>query len=119
MRTDSRLTRATILAAAALLLTSTGCTTGTLAGDWRMVKASPSREVFAMDGMTFARDGSFAGTVTIDGRTAQEQGRFFFNGYKLILRPSGGGQREYNATLQMKRLKVIDQQKRHVVLQRT
>lgn len=99
-------------------LPCTGCAGSVLAGKWRLLKATPNRDAFAIDQVTFEKDGRFRATMTIEGRTAQEQGTYTFNGFKIIFRPVGGGQREYNATLQFNQLRVIDAAKRQVVLKR-
>lgn len=88
-------------------LTATGCG-GALAGDWHMSKAIPSKEVFAIDDAHFDRDGTFTATVTIEGKTAREKGSYYFNGFKLVMRPQAGGERRYNAVLKMRTFEVID-----------
>jgi hypothetical protein len=93
-----------------------GCQ-GALAGDWRLVQASPSRAVMALDDVHFARDGRFAATTTLDGRTRREVGTFAFHGVELTLRPEAGGQRKYSAQLTMNRLELSDGT-HHVVLER-
>lgn len=114
-----RVDRRTLIAAyAAVLLFASGCG-GVVVGHWRLVKSTPNREVFAINDLTLGRDGAFSGTVTIDGRTAEETGRYYFNGYKIIFRPAAGGQREYNALLQLNQLKISDKDKRQVILERT
>ncbi len=111
------------LSALALTLLATGlapgCASSTLAGNWNLVRATPNREMFSIDDVTFTRDGRFTGATTIDGRTTAEEGTYFFNGFKIVFRPIGGGQREFNATLQVNTLRIIDAQKRQVVLKRS
>jgi hypothetical protein len=99
-----------------LLLFAGGCG-GAIVGDWHMVKATPNREMFAIDDAHFARDGSFTATVTIEGKTVHEQGEYEFNGFKLTMRPRGGGQRRYNAMKTGRTLKVQDGD-RHVFLKK-
>ena len=96
-----------VTVAALLLLLVTGCR-GMIVGDWRMTRAVPSREVFAIDDAHFARDGSFTATVTIEGRTAREKGTYEFNGFKLTMRPQAGGQRRYNAVMKPGTLELLD-----------
>jgi hypothetical protein len=100
-----------------LLLCATGCGLS-VTGHWRLIKAIPSKEVFAIDEAHFARDGSFTATVTIEGKTARETGKYEFNGFKLTLRPQAGGQRRYDAVERFGKLEVIDGE-RKVILQKT
>jgi hypothetical protein len=93
-----------------------GCR-GAIVGDWHLVEAVPNREVFAIDGASFRRDGTFSATTTIEGLTASERGTYDFNGIKLKLRPQAGGQRTYSAMLKLNRLEIMDG-KRRVVLQK-
>ena len=100
----------------ALLVPLMGCE-GALVGHWRMVEVVPSKEVFSIDDATFANDGTYTATTTIEGKTTRVSGTYSFNGYKLTLRPQAGGQRAYNAMLALDKLEVIDG-KRKVVLQK-
>jgi len=100
------------VAGVALLLG--GCRSA-LVGDWHLVEAVPSREVFSIDNASFRADGTFSATSTIEGLTANERGTYDFNGVKLKLRPQAGGQRTYSATLKLNRLELLDG-KRRVVL---
>lgn len=84
-------------------------------GDWQLDKATPSREVFAIDDAHFARDGTFAATVTIEGKTAREEGTYEFNGFKLTLRPQAGGQRRWNAVERFGTLHVIDDERKVIL----
>ncbi len=93
-----------------------GCQ-GAIVGHWTLVEAKPSREVFSIDDANFRQDGTFNATVTLEGQTADQQGTYKFNGFKLILRPEAGGQREYGAVLKVNRLEV-SQGSRHVVLRK-
>ncbi len=43
------------------------------------------------------RDGTYAATTTIEGRTTREIGTYKFNGFTLKLRPQTGGERSYGA----------------------
>jgi hypothetical protein len=99
---------ATCLLAAWLTLAA-GCAAA-LTGHWRLVRATPDREVFALDEVEFASDGSYAATITIEGKTAREKGTFRFDGFKLALRPAAGGQREYPALVKLGDLEVRDGQ---------
>ena len=103
-----------VLVGAAALVFVTGCG-GALAGDWHMVKAIPSREILAIDDVHFARDGSFAATVTIEGRTAREKGTYAFNGFKLTMRPQAGGQRRYDAVLKGRTIEIIDDDRKVIL----
>ena len=86
------------LAALTWLSLLAGCS-GAVAGDWRLVRAIPSREVLALDAVHFGADSTYSATVTMDGRTVREDGTFFYNGFKLRLRPASGGQRSFDASL--------------------
>lgn len=101
-------------ALAALLLPAllAGCS-GAIAGDWRLVRAIPSREVLALDDVHFGADSSYAATVTMDGRTVREEGTFFYNGFKLRLRPSSGGQRSFDASLSPGKLELKELSRGH------
>ncbi|MBW7906250.1 MAG: hypothetical protein LC135_04790 [Phycisphaerae bacterium] len=105
-RTSSR-PLAGILAAGALTLFSLGCR-GAVVGQWKLERAIPSREFLALDDVSFNKDGSYAATLTRDGQTTREQGRFDFNGFNLWLEPQAGGRREFGATLKTRRLELRD-----------
>jgi hypothetical protein len=94
--------RVTLALAACLL---GGCR-ASLSGDWRLDQATPSRDEFCLEDVRFERDGSFAATTTIDGRTAREKGDFAFTGFQLTLRPAAGGERRYDAQLKFNRLEI-------------
>ena len=87
--------------------TLAGCGGG-IVGDWHMVQTVPNKDVFAIDEAQFHRDGSFAATITIEGKTAREIGSYHFNGFKLTLRPHAGGQRSYNAMVKLSKLEISD-----------
>lgn len=99
-----------------LLGVLTGCS-GALRGDWHMVEAIPNKDVFSVDEVSFARDGGFSATSTIDGKTLREVGTYKFNGFKLILHPQAGGRREYQAVVRLRTLEIIDG-KRKVILKK-
>lgn len=86
-----------------------------IVGDWRMVSATPNREVFSIDHATFGRDGAFAATMTVEGLTADQTGTYDFNGFKLKLRPQGGGQRSYLANVGPGKLEIADGERRVVL----
>lgn len=94
-----------------------GCS-GAVAGDWKMVKCVPNREVFAIEQAQFKRDGSYSARITIEGKQADTTGAYNFNGSKLTLRPSGGGQYSWNAFLRFNRLEITSG-KRQVILERS
>ena len=91
-----------------------GCQ-GAIQGDWHMIEAVPSKQVFNLDDATFRPDGTYTATTTFEGRTNTESGTYEFNGFKLKLEPKGGGLRTYTASLQMGRMELADGQ-RHVTL---
>ncbi|MFQ5806263.1 MAG: hypothetical protein ACE5I3_07430 [Phycisphaerae bacterium] len=97
-----------------LLLLASGCG-GVIVGHWYLVKAVPSKEVFAIDDAYFARDGSFTATITIEGKTAREKGTYEFNGFKLTMRPQAGGQRRYNAVVKLRTLEVLDGERKVIL----
>ena len=86
---------------------ATGCG-GVIVGDWHMAKAIPNKEVFAIEDAHFGDDGAFTATVTIEGKTVLEKGEYHFNGFKLTMRPQGGGQRRYSTVLKGRTLEVHD-----------
>jgi len=94
-----------------LLLMATGCS-GVIVGDWHMTKAIPNKQIFAIEDAYFARDGTFTATVTIEGKTVREQGAYSFNGFKLTMRPQGGGQRSYNTVLKGRTLEIHDDERK-------
>ncbi len=106
---DMRRYAAGLLCAAGLALL-VGCS-GTLAGHWRMVEVQPNRQVFCIDDVTFARDGSYSATTTLKGKTLEESGRYKFNGFKLTLWPDAGGCRQYDALLKFNELEILDAKK--------
>ncbi len=116
-RASCRLTSSLLPALLGVLLATGGCR-GAVLGDWRLEQATPSREVFALDDVRFERNGGFSATCTLDGRTTRETGTYEFNGFQLTLRPQAGGQRQYNAQLQMRKLELSDSQKRRVTLRK-
>ena len=101
--------RRVCLAGACLLLVPAlvGCQ-GAVTGHWHLVKAIPNREVFCFDNVQFERDGTFAATTTVEGLTTDERGTYRFNGFRITLRPQGGGQRAYQAILKTNQLEIID-----------
>jgi len=94
-----------------LVLLATGCS-GMIVGDWHMSKAIPNKEIFAIEDAYFARDGTFTATVTIEGKTVLEKGKYDFNGFKLTMRPHGGGQRRYNTVLKGRTLEIHDDERK-------
>jgi hypothetical protein len=94
-----------------VMLLVTGCA-GAIVGDWHMTKAIPNREIIAIDDAHFARDGTFAATVTIEGKTVQETGTYDFKGLWLTMRPKGGGQRRYNTVLKGRTLELHDDERK-------
>jgi len=99
-----------------LLLPLVGCQQ-VLVGRWKLIEAVPNRQTFALDNVEFRGDGSFAATTTIEGKTTEETGTYEFDGGRLKLRPSAGGQRSYPTMLKFDRLE-ITYGKRHAILQR-
>jgi len=98
------------------LVPLTGCQQAVV-GRWKLVEAVPNRQTFALDNVEFRGDGSFSATTTIEGKTTDETGTYEFDGGKLKLRPSAGGQRAYPTMLKFDRLEITNG-KRHAVLQR-
>lgn len=88
-----------------LALASTGCGVSVV-GHWDCVRAEPSRDLFCVDDAVFERDGRYAATITLEGRTRRETGTYRFNGFKLRFRPASGGHHEYNAMRQGGRLTI-------------
>ena len=94
-----------------LALLAAGCS-GVIAGDWHMTKAIPNKQIFAIEDAYFARDGTFTATVTIEGKTVREKGKYDFNGFRLTMRPQGGGQRRYNTVLKGRTLEIHDDERK-------
>ncbi|QOJ14947.1 MAG: hypothetical protein HRU75_09950 [Planctomycetia bacterium] len=101
----------------ALLCAAGGCGVS-INGQWRMIRANPNRDVFAIDHATFSRDRGYSATITVDGRTAEETGEYEFNGFQVLLRPQAGGQRRYSASVMFGELRITDSQQRSVTLRR-
>lgn len=99
---------------AALCCAASGCGFS-IVGDWKLDKALPSREVFALDDAHFAEDGSFAATVTLDGKSVRHEGSYRFNGFKLTLRPAAGGQYRWDAFERFGRLHVHDDERKVIL----
>lgn len=114
----SRRVRLICLAAlsSAALLTGLGCR-GAIAGNYKLERAIPSREHLALDDVQFRRDGAYAATVTRDGKTMREEGRYGFDGFNLWLEPSAGGRREFGVVIKMKSLE-LRQGDRKVILRK-
>ena len=93
-----------------------GCQ-GVIHGDWHMVEVVPNRQVFCVDNAAFRPDGTYSATTTLEGVTTEEKGTYEFTGFKLMLRPSGGGQRTYLAQAHPGRLQLTSD-KRKVVLEK-
>ncbi len=100
----------------ALAIALTGCS-GALAGNWKMVKCVPNREVFAIEQASFKRDGTYAARLTLEGQQSDSSGTYSFSGSKLTLRPSGGGQFSWSAFLRLHRLEITNG-KRQVILEK-
>jgi hypothetical protein len=82
-------------ACAGLLLLS-GCATF-VAGSWTLQEARPNREVFAIERLDLRPDETFAATITREGRTRDEAGRWERRPNTLRLRPESGGVLEFSA----------------------
>lgn len=102
--------RAVLLSSLAVAFV-TGCGVSVV-GDWRCVKALPNRDVFAIEDASFHSDDTFAMRFTEDGRTRNEEGGYDFNGFKLVLRPRGGGRREFTAVRRIGTLEVSQGERR-------
>ena len=94
-----------------LALLAAGCSR-VIVGDWHMAKAIPNKQIFAIEDAYFARDGTFTATVTIEGKTVREKGKYDFNGFRLTMRPQGGGQRRYNTVLKGRTLEIHDDERK-------
>lgn len=108
------LCRALPVATLLLLPLATGCGVSVV-GRWKMVKAIPNRDVFAIENAEFGRDGTFTAAVTIEGKTMSEVGKYEFNGFRLTMRPKAGGQHRYNATVRMGTLEVLDGERKCIL----
>lgn len=108
--------RARRLLAPGLLVALVGCQAA-IHGDWRLVRASPSREAFSIDAASFRPNGEFSASTVIDGVARADEGDYEFDGSKLTLRPRAGGRRQFAATAWMDRLEVRHG-KNHAILQR-
>lgn len=91
---------------------------GSVNGSWHLEKALPSRQVFSMDNASFKSDGTFSATVTLDGRTLNQVGRFDFTGFKLTLMPKDGGQQTFDALVKLNQKLELTDKDRHCVLAR-
>ena len=103
-----------IVALASLLIVGSGCSRA-ISGHYELVRATPNPDDFSMDDVDFTRDGRYTAKVTLGGRTSRESGTYEFNGYKLTLRPAGGGRRKYNASAGPKKLSVFIEEKKVIL----
>lgn len=87
-------------------------------GHWRLVRAMPHREVFAIQDIRFDKSGSYTATVTLDGRTRAETGAYEQTFSKLHLLPAGGGRRSYTVNRAWNELHLMDGE-RKCILERT
>lgn len=116
VRTSFTLASAAVLLAALVPLTGCG---GTIHGNWHMIKATPNKDVFAIDNASFNGDGSYSAKSTIEGKTNDEVGTYTFNGFELTMRPQAGGQRKYSANIWVNELRITDAKDRGVTLRKT
>jgi hypothetical protein len=113
---DDMSTRTTRVLAVLLVATAAqvvGCG-GALHGQWKLVRAIPNKDAFAMEHASFNKDGTFSATITHEGRTNEETGRYEFKALKLHLMPTGGGRRTYNVIIRLRRLEI--KQGKHMVI---
>jgi len=103
-----------VLCAGGLLVA--GCR-GAVAGSWKLERAIPSREFLSLDDVEFRRDGTYAATLTREGKTAREEGRYGFDGFNLWLEPQAGGRREFGVVLHVRKLE-LRQGDRKVILRK-
>lgn len=103
------------LAIACLVMPVAGGCGVSVVGHWRLEKAIPNKEIFAIDDAHFSRDGSYRAVVTIEGKTANEEGQYKFNAFKLTLRPQGGGQHRWNAVERLGKLEVLDGERKAIL----
>jgi hypothetical protein len=111
---------ATFVAVFSSPLVLAGCGAA-IRGDWHLVRAVPNADVFAVDDATFNGDGTFEATLTIDGRTDRVTGTYGFNGWKLALHPDAGGLRTFNASVGLRTLNIIHEErdrKRRAILEK-
>jgi hypothetical protein len=97
-----------------LLLSQPGCA-GAIVGHWRLAKATPNKQALAVDNATFARDGTYTASVTIEGKTVEEAGRYQYNGFKLTMLPNGGGEHRYNTMIQGSSMDIIDGERKVIL----
>lgn len=98
------------------LAACTGCA-GAIHGEWHLVRATPSRQVFAVDNAVFRADGTYQAVVTFEGVTTAQEGTYDFDGTKLRVRFASGGQRTWVANARPGQLQINDGDRR-VILQR-
>lgn len=115
-RPSPRHRQLTAVALLGVLWAAGGCG-GTLVGQWRVIRSVPNPDVVAFHDLTFRGDDTYSAKVTIDGHTADEQGAYAFNGFKLTLMPRAGGARSYDAALRFTYLDLI-QGERKVYLEK-
>ncbi|MCA9243229.1 MAG: hypothetical protein KDA32_04680 [Phycisphaerales bacterium] len=103
---------------AASVLAAGGCTKGNLIGNWEMTRCVPNREVFSIERIEFADGGAYEANICLDGRRAEEAGRYDFDGFYLYLMPSGGGRRKFDAFRVGSSLEIGDGKERRAYLRR-
>ncbi len=102
-----------------LALLSGGCSKANLVGEWRMTRCVPNREVFSFERIAFAEGGAYDAKLCLDGRRAEEAGRYDFDGFYLYLMPSGGGRRKFDAYCVGSTLEIGDGKERRAYLRRS
>ena len=88
-------------------LAAVGCSPS-VRGHWKLDRALPNRDVFSIDDAHFASDGTYTATVTLEGKTNEQKGEYEFNGFKLVLRPHGGGQHRWDALVHFGTLEIFE-----------
>lgn len=91
-----------------------GCA-GSIVGHWSLTKAVPNKQTLAIDDASFARDGRYSATVTIEGKTVREEGRYKYNGFKLTMLPGGGGQHRYNTMIRGGTMQIIEGERKLIL----
>ena len=92
-------------------LAVSGCSPS-VRGHWKLDRSLPNRDVFAIDDAHFASDGTYSATVTIEGKTTHQKGEYNFNGFKLTLRPNGGGQHRWDALVHFRTLEIFEDERK-------
>jgi hypothetical protein len=102
--------KARISLIALLALPLAGCASQ-LHGTWMADGTPPAGAKCTMQSMEFKDDGTFTASANVEGKAMPMEGKYKYNGCKLMLDASDGKHREYDACIWMgSKMKVVDKE---------